>query len=147
MPTRTEVHVWKKTIELLQTLSAAHLNDAYDEHHGLVGMPCGHPEEPRRSSRFGKVTIVERSEPRKVTVAWNDPAACFYGDQVWKVGVARQAGVCALSGCGIRPGDAVYRPTSTRPAALNAEAMILATIVESGQIETSASKSPSRSLA
>ncbi|MDR5753168.1 MULTISPECIES: DUF3331 domain-containing protein [unclassified Caballeronia] len=76
------------------------------------------------------VSVIDRPTSSTATVAWCDPRSCRYGDQVWRASVARQPGVCALSGRSIGRGDAIYRPRACRPSPLNAGAMILATVVE-----------------
>jgi hypothetical protein len=75
------------------------------------------------------VSVVDRPSARTATISWRDPTACCYGDQVWRAGVSRSRGVCAMSGRPILPGDAVFKPQARRPLPLNVGAMILATAV------------------
>ncbi|MBK3739941.1 DUF3331 domain-containing protein [Paraburkholderia aspalathi] len=53
---------------------------------------------------------------------------------MWRAGIARHQGICAISGRLIRRGDEVYKP-SHRPTPANATAMILSTVVHDA-IET-----------
>jgi uncharacterized protein DUF3331 len=69
------------------------------------------------------------------TVAWSDATSCCYGEQLWRRGIAKKTGVCALSGQAIATGDAVYRPRLVQPAPRNIEAMILATVMEAIPVE------------
>ena len=71
------------------------------------------------------ITIVERPSAGRAVVSWRDATHCRYGAQVWLLGAAPRAGVCALSGQPIDKANLVFRPQRARPAALNANAMIL----------------------
>lgn len=90
------------------------------------------PTTPRPSL---KVSIVERLTHCTASICWHDATACSYVDQVWREGVARQSGVCALTGHGILPGDAIYRPINTAGTPLNHGAMILARCVEDYELD------------
>jgi hypothetical protein len=72
------------------------------------------------------VNVLDRLSERTVAVSWRDSTSCHYNDQIWRVGIARQPGCCAITGMHIEPGDAIYRPIPAVPAPLNAQAMILA---------------------
>ncbi|MGF6768770.1 hypothetical protein P3T18_001240 [Paraburkholderia sp. GAS199] len=76
-----------------------------------------------------QIRVIDRPSPSTATVAWRDPTHCSYGDQVWHACHARLSGVCALSGKGIKRGDAIYKPRPCRPAPVNAGAMILFAIL------------------
>lgn len=76
------------------------------------------------------IRVLERNGPNSATVAWRDATSCCYGEQLWRRCIAREAGVCALSGHAIARGDAVFRPRLVRPAPRNIEAMILAKVME-----------------
>ena len=79
--------------------------------------------------RFGAaVTLIDRPTPSTATIAWRDATRGCFGDQVWRMARARMQGFCAMSGQVIQPGDAVYKP-NPRPAPVNAEAMILASVL------------------
>lgn len=76
------------------------------------------------------VNIIERPRQAMAVVSWRDATHCRYGDQVWTAATAREAGICAMSGQPIACNDTIYRPQHSRPRALNAEAMILASVLE-----------------
>ncbi|WP_250515953.1 DUF3331 domain-containing protein [Caballeronia sp. INDeC2] len=75
------------------------------------------------------VKLIERPSTTTATIEWRDSTRCCYGDQVWRAMRARTAGVCAMSGREIRPGDYVYGP-NPRPVPGNAGAMILASVLD-----------------
>jgi hypothetical protein len=75
------------------------------------------------------VKLIEKQSTTTATIEWRDSTRCCYGDQVWRAMRARTAGVCAMSGCAILPGDQVYAPNS-RPVPSNAGAMILASVLD-----------------
>ena len=81
-------------------------------------------DDGRGSGRI--VNVLDRLSERTVAVSWRDSTSCHYNDQIWRVGIARQPGCCAITGMHIEPGDAIYRPIPATPAPLNAQAMILA---------------------
>ncbi|CAE6735529.1 hypothetical protein R69658_02012 [Paraburkholderia aspalathi] len=76
------------------------------------------------------VRVLDRLSTKVVVVYWCDATSCRYGDQLWRVGVSRRRGRCALSGAPIKAGDVVYRPRQGRPRPVNATAMMLASEVE-----------------
>jgi hypothetical protein len=78
------------------------------------------------------VKLIERPSSTTATIEWRDSTRCCYGDQVWRAMRARTAGVCAMSGCPILPGDHVYGP-NPRPVPSNAGAMILASVLEQAE--------------
>lgn len=81
------------------------------------------------------VRVLGRSKQTSATVAWSDATSCCYGEQLWRRGIAKKTGVCALSGQAIATGDAVYRPRFVQPAPRNIEAMILAAVMEAIPME------------
>jgi hypothetical protein len=81
------------------------------------------------------IRVLERNSQVSAIVAWSDATSCCYGDQLWRRGIAKRAGVCALSGQTIVTGDAVYRPRLAQPAPQNIEAMILAAVMEAIPVE------------
>jgi hypothetical protein len=123
---------WNQAINLLITL-----------------MRADHTSRPRRSieNAYGKgyarlkrrechclamwVRVTGRPSSTTATVAWRDSTSGCYEDQIWRGVVARNPGVCAVSGRSIKRGDRVYRPRAARPAPTNANAMILSDVVES----------------
>ncbi|MFM0071671.1 DUF3331 domain-containing protein [Paraburkholderia sediminicola] len=76
------------------------------------------------------VRVLDRVSTKVVVVYWCDATSCRYGDQLWRVGVSRRRGRCALSGAPIKAGDVVYRPRQGRPRPVNAAAVMLASEVE-----------------
>jgi hypothetical protein len=72
------------------------------------------------------VRVIEAPTPMTLTVSWCDPCTGHYGYQTWRLGVARRAGICVLSGRPIGVGDAIYAPHAIRRRVANAGAMILA---------------------
>jgi hypothetical protein len=72
------------------------------------------------------VRVVDRLGIVTISVVWRDPTSCCYGAQIWRASVAARSGQCALTGVPIKPGDAVYRPSTGRALPANAGAMILA---------------------
>lgn len=76
------------------------------------------------------VSIIERPGAAMAVVSWRDATHCRYGAQVWTAGTARETGICALTGQPIERSDLVFRPQRSRPPALNADAMILASAVD-----------------
>jgi hypothetical protein len=81
-------------------------------------------EDTHPSARI--VHVLDRLSERTVAVSWRDSTSCHYNDQIWRVGIAREPGRCAMTGERIQPGEAIYRPIPTLPAPVNAQAMILA---------------------
>nr|WP_242665749.1 DUF3331 domain-containing protein [Paraburkholderia ginsengiterrae] len=92
-------------------------------------MPARVLAGPGHLLRGASVRVIDRPTATTAVVAWSDPTFCFYGDQVWRAGIARHQGICAISGRLIRRGDEVYKP-SRRPTPANAMAMILSVVVQ-----------------
>lgn len=86
--------------------------------------PCNEQSGAHQSARI--VNVLDRLSERTVAVSWRDSTSCHYNDQIWRVGIAREPGRCAMTGEWIQPGEAIYRPIPTLPAPVNAQAMILA---------------------
>ncbi|SAK76045.1 DUF3331 domain-containing protein [Caballeronia ptereochthonis] len=110
---------WTQTIFQLTSLHEGARIEA-----PLLGRPVAQAGDRRVA-----VKLIERPSTTTVTIEWRDATHCCYGDQVWRAMRARNAGVCAMSGCAIRPGDAVYAP-NPRPVPCNAGAMILASVLD-----------------
>lgn len=87
------------------------------------------------------IEILDRPSAVSVILSWRDPTHCNYGYQTWQKRVARQVGVCALSGLPIQHGDAIYRPGPGGRRPSNASAMILAVYIDCPQL---APRRPSR---
>jgi hypothetical protein len=77
-----------------------------------------------------QVSVVERLSDTSVSVRWRDATRCRYDDQIWISCRARSGGRCALSGTPIRRHDFVYKPRTRSVVPANANAMILASLVE-----------------
>jgi hypothetical protein len=77
-----------------------------------------------------EVSVIERLTHTSVSVRWRDATRCHYDDQVWISCRARSSGRCALSGAAIRRHDFVYKPRARSVAPANANAMILASLIE-----------------
>ena len=77
-----------------------------------------------------QVSVIERLSDTSVSVRWRDATRCHYDDQIWISCRARSGGRCALSGATIRRHDFVYKPRTRSIVPANANAMILASLVE-----------------
>ena len=89
--------------------------------------PYLQPTTPRPSLT---VRIVERLTHCTVSIAWHDATACRYDDQIWRLGIAREHGICALTGQTVTQGDGIYRPINTAGTPLNHGAMILSSVID-----------------
>lgn len=87
---------------------------------------------PRAPAVRPKVQVLERSA-QLLIVRWVEPGRAHFGEQHWKPGRARYAGVCALTGARIACGDDVFRP-SGRPMPPNSRAMILAAALDGADL-------------
>ncbi|WP_420992133.1 DUF3331 domain-containing protein [Cupriavidus sp. 30B13] len=110
---------WQQTLGLLAARPASR------------ALPCA-PAVPRAARGYygALISVIDRPGPGTATLAWRDATHCRYGDQEWCAGTARAAGVCAMSGQAIAAGDAIYKPRACRPRPRNADAMILATVLD-----------------
>ncbi|MCC8392914.1 DUF3331 domain-containing protein [Paraburkholderia sp. MMS20-SJTR3] len=125
-PQAQVVDPWQMTIGLLGQLSGEK----------CPGSPV--PAAPEQASRRSAdkpvpgltIRVLERATATRVTLAWRDPSRCAYCDQEWYRTRARRAGVCVVSGRKMRRGEDVYRPRTTRPQALNADAMIHSVVLD-----------------
>jgi hypothetical protein len=117
--------VWQQTIGQLDA-GCAHQLAAH-----VRQIVSAYPSK-RVSPRNEAISVVplDRISPRTATVSWSDPQGCKYGEQVWRQATARRSGICVLSGQPISRGTAIYRPTKTDPMPTNADAMVLATVME-----------------
>jgi hypothetical protein len=131
MPTKaTFTDPWLQTLGLLSMLSGK-VSTGADEV-ATVAARCGRKAAhlPVMGERFdAQVHVIDRPTQSTATVVWRDATHCSYGDQVWHTSRARVAGVCAMSGRAIQPGDEIYKPRPCRPAPLNVGAMILSAVV------------------
>ncbi|WP_322062399.1 DUF3331 domain-containing protein [Paraburkholderia sp. J63] len=69
-----------------------------------------------------KITILESSREH-LLIRWVDSRRCHYGEQRWRLSMARRRGYCAISGLSIHRGQPVFRPIG-RPPPVNYLAMI-----------------------
>ncbi|CAH2910181.1 MAG: hypothetical protein CPSOU_1711 [uncultured Paraburkholderia sp.] len=82
------------------------------------------------------ISAIDRLTDCTVTIAWSDATRGAYGSQVWRRMRARCAGRCASSGAAIVHGDLVYSPRLSRPPSANADAMILASVIDALALES-----------
>ncbi|KFX67144.1 DUF3331 domain-containing protein [Paraburkholderia fungorum] len=123
---------WLQTLGLLSALSGDIGGGAGEAAAAKMLAPAARKgcRLPVMGERFDvRVYVIDRPTQSTATIVWRDSMRCSYGDQVWHASRARTAGVCAMSGRAIRPGDAIYKPRPCRPAPLNAGAMILRGVV------------------
>ncbi|WP_404987416.1 DUF3331 domain-containing protein [Caballeronia sp. LZ043] len=57
------------------------------------------------------IGLIEWTDSRSVILSWRGATTGDYAEQVWKLNKARKPGRCALSGCAVRRGDPVFRPS------------------------------------
>ena len=110
------VDVWSTTVAKLggrTTAPVSALDDSSGQRwRGLRGKPV--------------VQVLDRPTPQTLIVSWCEAGAGRYGYQTWRTIIAREAGVCVLTGRLIRAGDAVYMPRIVDRTPVNADAMISA---------------------
>jgi Domain of unknown function (DUF3331) len=76
------------------------------------------------------ISRIERQTSCTILVSWSDPTRGRYVDQLWRVGYARGAGTCLLTGMPVKRRDPVFRPFYRKGASpQNARDMILAATV------------------
>lgn len=89
------------------------------------------------------IADIERRSPMTVAIGWADSQLGHYGEQLWRLCVARRRAVCALSGMAISRGDSIYKPrTFGGKTPANSTSMILASILDTRYL----SDAPSASL-
>ncbi|KVP93601.1 hypothetical protein WJ95_05625 [Burkholderia ubonensis] len=127
-----ELSRWARMITLLDPSDAAgralpasilDANGAGRRHRNVAPVPSS-GDARRRAT----VVAAERQTGSSVLLSWSDPTRFRYDEQRWISAKSRISSCCALSGKGIRIGDAVYKPQwrgAKRPA--NGADMILAT--------------------
>ncbi|WP_084170142.1 DUF3331 domain-containing protein [Paraburkholderia ferrariae] len=74
--------------------------------------------------------IVERYSSSAIAISWRDATSGSYGEQKWKLTIARGRAICALSGAQIRRGDLVFRPSVRGRKPANAGWVILASTID-----------------
>ncbi|WP_082845406.1 DUF3331 domain-containing protein [Paraburkholderia caribensis] len=81
-----------------------------------------------------RIFVHEVLTAHTLSVCWSDSQTGFYAEQIWRLGLARYDGYCALSGRPIGEGDEVFRPRrSAACVPANWNRMILASAVSLGQ--------------
>ncbi|MFT4439199.1 DUF3331 domain-containing protein [Caballeronia sp. 15715] len=116
---------WLHAVKALKHLNNCAFNyraDAHQPARALSRQGTG-----RRENTF--VTVLDKPTRTTATVAWFDSTSCHYGDQSWSLRVARSNGVCALTGDPVRKGDRVYQPRKSVHRPLNANEMILSSVI------------------
>ncbi|MEM5341159.1 DUF3331 domain-containing protein [Paraburkholderia azotifigens] len=80
-----------------------------------------------------RIVVHEVLSAHTLSICWSDSQTGNYAEQVWRLGLARDDGLCALSGRPIVEGDDVFRPRrSVMCVPANWSRMILASAVSSG---------------
>ncbi|MDE1182204.1 DUF3331 domain-containing protein [Paraburkholderia sp.] len=109
--------VWTQTLAMIANTGVAHkIIETLGNARAKAGV--------RHGDALGKPTVqvLDRPSPQTVSISWCDSRTGHYGDQTWRVGVARKSGICVLSGRPIRRGEpstvrnraASCRPTRAR---------------------------------
>ncbi len=117
-PTSTDSARWDR---ILSALVAPHAES---------GEAWTKPRKGPAPHDAARIVILDRPTACTVLVQWSSAVGCHYGEQIWRKVVARHSGVCALTGCRIARGDAVFRPGRARAACSNAAAMIRASSLD-----------------
>ncbi|WP_227747340.1 DUF3331 domain-containing protein [Paraburkholderia franconis] len=87
-------------------------------------------EAPKKELLPARISIVERLSSVTLSICWSDSTTGYFGEQVWRMGLAHGRSFCALSGRPIKIGDSVFRPwVSETRAPANSHRMILASCV------------------
>ena len=77
-----------------------------------------------------RILVHEVLSAHTLSICWSDSQTGHYAEQVWRLGLARNDGFCALSGQPILQGDDVFRPRrSVMCVPANWSRMILASAV------------------
>jgi hypothetical protein len=81
-----------------------------------------------------RIVVHEVLSAHTLSICWSDSQTGHYAEQVWRLGLARNDGFCALSGRPIVEGDDVFRPRrSVMCVPANWSRMILASAVSRGK--------------
>ncbi|WP_248558024.1 DUF3331 domain-containing protein [Paraburkholderia terrae] len=90
----------------------------------------GAKQSPKKELLPARISIIERLSSVTLSICWSDSTTGYFGEQVWRMGLAHGRSFCALSGMPIRIGDSVFRPwVSETRAPANSHRMILASCV------------------
>jgi hypothetical protein len=136
MGSLTKCRAWEQTLDLLARVSSKSANCG-DCNAPEIRLENYMPLEARRARaaecgmpRSALVSILERRSPTSVSICWCDATSGRYGDQLWKLRIARGSAICALTGARIRRGDPVYRPCVRGRCPTNADQSISAEALE-----------------
>jgi len=87
-------------------------------------------EAPKNDLLPARISVIERLSSVTLSICWSDSITGYFGEQTWRMSVARGQSTCALTGMPIEIGDLVFRPwASERRAPANSHRMILASCV------------------
>lgn len=90
----------------------------------------GAKETPKKELLPARISIIEQLSSVTLSICWSDSTTGYFGEQVWRMGLAHGQSFCALSGMPIKIGDSVFRPwVSETRAPANSHRMILASCV------------------
>lgn len=136
MRSMAKCDAWSQTLNLLVQISSdnvdgGHLGDADEsaDNFAPIRRRSARPIEYEKI-RPAFISVLERYSPSMVSISWRDATYGRYGDQLWRLGVARSKSICDLSGATIRRGDRVYRPSLRGLSPKNATHAILAEALE-----------------
>jgi len=97
------------------------------------GATAPRTDEAERVPRPARIFVQEVLSAHTLSICWSDAQTGHYAEQVWRLGLARDGGFCALSGRPIVQGDDVFRPRrSVVCVPANWNRMILASAVSMG---------------
>jgi Domain of unknown function (DUF3331) len=129
--------VWRHTLDLLfsalrhESKVAGKVGSCCRPHLAVAGANAPRSgNRPKDSCSAAKLEILERSSPTSLVVCWCDPTLGRYGDQPWRVGIAKGVSTCALTGERIKRGDRVFKPFGRGQKPANANQSILASALE-----------------
>lgn len=119
-------------------MKSSPLNDAWERRVVSIGQ-FGQPaacipgavtdsigQAPSRRCHSAVVQVTCYLSVKAIEVEWSDPTVGRYSGQVWRKRMARNRGICLISGQSIRKGDEVYSPCTRGGIPRNAGAMISA---------------------
>lgn len=135
-------NAWAQTLSLLARVSSTGPGSAdCTQARSLGKSHVGANVRRGSSNRCGLppsafVSVIERCSQTSIAICWCDATSGRYGDQLWKLRVARGKAVCALSGKTIRRGDLIYRPCVRGRSPANADQVICAEALEKWEGES-----------
>jgi hypothetical protein len=97
------------------------------------------PFRAQKQVQPSQIAVLEWLSGSTVSVFWSDACTGHYAEQLWRLGLARRDGYCALSGHAVHEGEFVFRPRSSLTSApANWDRMILASKVPAASDRLSA---------